>query len=101
MMIYIAVQLNQIFSADGRADGRTEVVLEVLANLKIANAQRDNEGNFTKAYGQPDRQICVLIFDAFPNPTQRSVYTHPSTCSTTLLHQFIYAHTYTYISDEE
>ena len=54
-MIYIAVQLNQIFSADGRADGRTEVVQEVLADLKIANAQRDNEGNFTKAYGQPDR----------------------------------------------
>ena len=33
-MIYIAVQLIQIFSAGGQTDGRTEVVQEVLGDLK-------------------------------------------------------------------
>ena len=33
-MIYIAVQLIQIFSAGGRVHGRTEVVQEVLTDLK-------------------------------------------------------------------
>ena len=40
-MIYRAIQLIQIF-AHGRADGRTKVFQEVLADLKIAvEAPRD------------------------------------------------------------
>ena len=36
-MIYRAIQLIQIFLADGRTDGRTKVIQEVLADLKILN----------------------------------------------------------------
>ena len=49
-MIYKAVEViciffADIFLADGRTDGLTEVFQEVLADLKICNRSKDKEGS--------------------------------------------------------
>ena len=57
-MIYRAIQLIQIFLADGRTDGRTKVIQEVLADLKIMFTV-SAEGSEVEAKGR--MQLATLL----------------------------------------
>ena len=71
-MIYRAIQLIQIFLAHGRAGGRTKVIQEVLADLKIAQirwrVKKPNSNKIQNMFCFPNKRNIGFSQPQFTSP---------------------------------